>query len=68
MAVMLLIAAGFARLGVWQLSPAQGAPRGERADRAARAAAPLRITATSAGTDTLAGHRIMARGTVRPGA
>ena len=33
MAVMLLVAVGFARLGVWQLVAAQGAPGGERRDR-----------------------------------
>ncbi len=62
MAVMLLIAVGFARLGVWQLSRLRERRAANVAIVAARAAAAVRITATSAGTDTLREHRVMAEG------
>ena len=63
MALLLLTAAGFARLGVWQLSRLQAAPRRERGDRggagggAGHVARPCRRE-----PDTLAGRRVVARG------
>ena len=62
MATMLLVSAGFARLGVWQLSRLHQRRAVNVATIAARAAPPARITAGSAGTDTLGEHRVVAEG------
>jgi surfeit locus 1 family protein len=62
MAVFLLASAGFARLGVWQLSRLKERRAANVAILAARRAPPVPITASSAHTDTLREHRVTATG------
>lgn len=62
MATMLLAAAGFVRLGIWQLSRLHQRRVTNVATTAARAAPPTLLTAASAGTDTLGEHYVVAQG------
>jgi surfeit locus 1 family protein len=62
MATMLLAAAGFARLGVWQLSRLHQRRVANVATTAARTAPPTLLTARSARTDTLGEHHVVAEG------
>jgi surfeit locus 1 family protein len=62
MALLLLIAAGFARLGVWQLSRLHQRRAANVLIAAARAAAPVRLPPVPADVGGLAGRRIVARG------
>ena len=62
MAVLLLAAAGFARLGVWQLSRLRERRAANAIILAARSAPPTALGTNSAGLDTLAEHRVVARG------
>jgi surfeit locus 1 family protein len=62
MAALLLAAAGFARLGVWQLSRLHQRRIATRDPLAARAAPPTAITRFSTRTDTLPQHRVSATG------
>ena len=62
MAALLLAAAGFARLGVWQLSRLRQRQAENRVTLAARAAAPARLTPDMMHADTLAEHRVIAEG------
>ena len=58
----LLAAAGFARLGVWQLSRLGDRRAGNLVTLAARRAPPYELAPGSSRTDTLAQRRIVARG------
>jgi surfeit locus 1 family protein len=62
MALLFLAAAGFARLGVWQLSRLHQRQAANVAAVAARAAPPVVLTADASRTDTLPGHRVTATG------
>jgi Uncharacterized conserved protein len=62
MGSMLLAAAGFARLGVWQLSRLRERRAANVMTVAARNAAPVTLTPLSSATDTLGQHRVVARG------
>jgi surfeit locus 1 family protein len=62
MGLLLLAAVGFARLGVWQLSRLHERRAANVRTLAARSGPPVPISAASAGTDTLAEHRVVARG------
>jgi surfeit locus 1 family protein len=62
MAVMFLAAAGFARLGIWQLSRLRERRTANQAALAARAAPPVALGTGIRGTDTLAGRRVTAEG------
>ena len=62
MAVLLLVAAGFARLGVWQLSRLRERRAANALTLAARSEPPATLGTGSTGTDTLAQHRVVARG------
>jgi surfeit locus 1 family protein len=62
MAVLLLTSAGFARLGVWQLSRLRERRAANVAILAARRAPPAPILAGSSHTDTLREHRVTASG------
>jgi cytochrome oxidase assembly protein ShyY1 len=66
MALLLLAAAGFARLGVWQLDRLHGRRAANRVTEAARAAAPVELGPATSGTDTLGQHRVVARGRYDP--
>jgi surfeit locus 1 family protein len=66
MGLLLLAAAGFARLGVWQLSRLHQRRAANVRTLAARGAPPVPISAASEGTDTLAGHRVVVRGRYDP--
>jgi surfeit locus 1 family protein len=60
--MLLLASAGFIRLGVWQLSRLHQRRVANVATIAARTAPPVRITPSSARTDTLGEHYIVAQG------
>ena len=62
MATMLLASAGFARLGIWQLSRLHQRRAANTVTTAARAAPPAVLTAGSTGTDTLGEHYVVASG------
>jgi surfeit locus 1 family protein len=62
MALLFLAAAGFARLGIWQLSRLRERRAANVAALAARAAAPVPLGPDTRGTESLAGHRVTARG------
>lgn len=62
MALLLAAAAGFARLGVWQLSRLHKRRAGNLVTEAARRAPPVTLTAAASRTDTLGEHRVTARG------
>jgi surfeit locus 1 family protein len=62
MGLLLLMAAGFARLGIWQLDRLHQRRAANRATEAARRAPPVVITQASGGLDTLLEHRAIARG------
>jgi hypothetical protein len=62
MAGTLLASAGFARLGVWQLSRLHQRRAANAATLAARAAPPARLAPGSSGTDTLGEHFVVAQG------
>ncbi|MGH3378232.1 MAG: SURF1 family protein [Actinoallomurus sp.] len=62
MAALLLASAGFARLGVWQLSRLKQRRAANVAILAARRAPPAPITPGSTHTDTLREHRVAAAG------
>ena len=62
MAAMLLAAAGFVRLGIWQLSRLRERRAANLVTIAARAAPPVTITPSSTRTDTLREHRVAAEG------
>jgi surfeit locus 1 family protein len=62
MGLMLLAAAGFARLGVWQLDRLRQRRAANVVTLAARNAPPVTLTPASSGTDTLGQHRVVARG------
>jgi surfeit locus 1 family protein len=62
MAVLFLAAAGFARLGIWQLTRLRERRAANVAALAARAAPPVALGTEARRTDTLAGHRVTARG------
>ena len=61
-AVLLLVAAGFARLGLWQLSRLRERRAANVITLAARAAAPATLVPSMDWVDTLAEHRVIARG------
>ncbi|HEX3233133.1 MAG TPA: SURF1 family protein [Gemmatimonadales bacterium] len=63
MALLLVLAAGFARLGIWQLSRLHQRRGANRITLAARSAAPVRLPGPALRRpDTLAEHRLIARG------
>jgi surfeit locus 1 family protein len=62
MAAMLLTSAGFARLGVWQLSRLHQRRAANATTLAARAAPPAQLGAGSSRTDTLGEHYVVAEG------
>ena len=62
MGLMLLVAAGFARLGVWQLGRLDSRRAANRTIVAARAAPPVRLDQSARGLDSLAGHRVVDTG------
>src|SRR6185437_11140970 len=62
MVLMLLAAAGFARLGIWQLSRLRERRAANQTALAARRASPITLGPATAGADTLAEHRVVARG------
>ena len=62
MAMMLLASAGFARLGIWQLSRLHQRRATNVVTVAARAGAPVQLTSRSSGTDTLGEHYVVAEG------
>jgi surfeit locus 1 family protein len=62
MAALLLVSAGFVRLGIWQLSRLHQRRAANAVTIAARSAPPVPITAGSAGTDTLGEHYVVAQG------
>ena len=62
MAAMLLTSAGFARLGVWQLSRLHQRRAANATTLAARAAPPAQLGAGSSRTDTLGEHCVVAEG------
>jgi surfeit locus 1 family protein len=62
MGVLLLAAAGFARLGVWQLERLHQRRAANRVTLAARAAPPVDLGTVSGGLDTLIQHRVIVRG------
>jgi surfeit locus 1 family protein len=62
MALLFLAAAGFARLGVWQLSRLRQRRAANVAAVAARAAPLVTLDAAARGTDTLPEHRVTATG------
>jgi surfeit locus 1 family protein len=62
MAVLLLASAGFARLGIWQLSRLRERRAANLWITAARQAPPVTITPSSTHTDTLPEHRVIATG------
>jgi surfeit locus 1 family protein len=63
MAVLLLLALGFARLGVWQLSRLHQRQAANRVTLAARSAPPVLLPGSALERpETLIGHRVIARG------
>lgn len=62
MGLLLLAAAGFARLGIWQLDRLRDRRARNVATLAARSAPPVTLAPTLAGTDTLGEHRVVALG------
>lgn len=62
MGLLLLAAAGFARLGIWQLSRLRERRAANVATEAARRAPPVTLEPGITGTDTLVQHRVVARG------
>ncbi|HEX6615113.1 MAG TPA: SURF1 family protein [Gemmatimonadales bacterium] len=62
MVLMLLAAAGFARLGIWQLDRLHQRRAANVVTRAARAAPPITLTAADTDPDRLAEHRVVAQG------
>jgi len=62
MAALLLVALGFARLGIWQLSRLRERRAANVETTAARRAPAVPITASSRGTDTLDEHHVWAEG------
>jgi surfeit locus 1 family protein len=62
MGVLLLAAAGFARLGVWQLGRLEQRRAANQATLAARAAPPVTLDPAAERLDTLVEHRVVARG------
>src|SRR5439155_8016313 len=63
MAVLLLLAVGFARLGVWQLSRLHQRRAANRVTLAARSSPPVLLPGSALrGADTLLEHRVIARG------
>lgn len=62
MAVLFLAAAGFARLGVWQLSRLRERRAANLAAVAARAAPPITLESVTQAGDKLEGRRVTARG------
>ena len=66
MGLLLLAAAGFARLGVWQLGRLHQRRAANVVTLAARNAPPAILTRESSGTDALAERRVVARGRYDP--
>jgi surfeit locus 1 family protein len=62
MGVLLLAAAGFVRLGIWQLSRLRERRATNLVTAAARAAPPVALAPGSLRTDTLGEHRVIAHG------
>lgn len=62
MVTMVLASAGFARLGIWQLSRLHQRRAANLVTTAARAVPPAHLTAGSARTDTLGEHYVVAEG------
>jgi surfeit locus 1 family protein len=62
MGLLLLAAAGFARLGVWQLDRLRQRRAANLVIAAARSAPPVTLDPTISRTDTLGEHRVVARG------
>jgi surfeit locus 1 family protein len=62
MGLLLLAAAGLARLGVWQLSRLRERRAANVVTEAARRAPPVTLAPGVGGTDTLAEHRVVAHG------
>jgi surfeit locus 1 family protein len=62
MGLLLLVALGFARLGVWQLSRLHERRAQNLIAEAARRAPPVTVLPGMSGVDTLAEHRVVARG------
>ncbi|MBA3495823.1 MAG: SURF1 family protein [Gemmatimonadales bacterium] len=62
MGLLLLAAAGFARLGFWQLGRLRERRAGNVVTAAARRAPPIALTPALGRTDTLAEYRVVARG------
>ena len=59
---LLLAAAGFARLGIWQLDRLRERRAANLVTEVARRAPPVEIDSAGAGLDTLVGHHVIARG------
>lgn len=66
-ALLLLAAAGFARLGVWQLGRLRERRAANVAIAAARSAPAVMLAPSSAGVDSLAERRVVGRGRYDPG-
>jgi surfeit locus 1 family protein len=66
MGLLFLAAAGFARLGVWQLGRLRERRASNHITEAARRAPPLRLTADASRADTLREHYVIARGRYDP--
>lgn len=62
MGLLLLAAAGFARLGVWQLGRLRERRAANLVTAAARSAPPVTLTPALPGIDTLGAHRVVSRG------
>ena len=62
MGMLLLAAAGFARLGVWQLGRLDQRRAANRTALAARAAPPARVDGNTGRLDTLVEHRVIVHG------
>lgn len=62
MGLLFLAAAGFARLGVWQLDRLRARRAANQATEAARRAPPVNLTPAATGLDTLTERRVLARG------
>ena len=66
MGLLFLAAAGFARLGVWQLGRLRERRAANHVTEAARRAPPVRLTADASRVDTLTERRVVARGRYDP--
>ena len=62
MGILLLAAAGFVRLGIWQLGRLHERRAANRITQSARLAPPVDLDAAATGVDTLAQHRVIVKG------